>query len=90
LDARELQKGFQRHKSDSTTGLTNNSRTDSKDCIVDSIDNCRPGTKSTDRTDRELGFLDSTLDNILDNISDFTDPTVESTGCTDCTKPTDV
>ena len=83
MDTRELQKGFQRHKSNSTTGPTNNSRTDSKDCIVDSADNCRLGIG---KTDRELGFSDSTLD----DISDFTGLTVESTGCTDCTKPTGV
>ena len=90
MDARDLPKGFQRHKSDSTTDLT---------------DNCKPGTKSIDRTDKELGISDNILDftdptdchkncykdsDILDDISDFTDPTVESTGCTDCTKPTDV
>ena len=82
LNARELQKGFQRHKSDSTTGLTNNSRTDS-------VNNCRPRTKSTDRTDRELRILNDISDS-TDDSTDFTDPTVESTGCTDCTKPTDV
>ena len=81
---KESQKGVgQRHKSRAghrTTDLTSNSRTDS-------ADNGRPGIS---RTDRELGFLDSTLDNISDNISDFTNTTVESTGCTDCAKPTDV
>jgi hypothetical protein len=79
----------QRHKSragDSTTDPTVNSKTDSKDCIVDSTDNCRLGAKCIDRSDRELDI--ST--NISDDISDFTDPTVESTGRTDCTKLTDV
>ena len=98
LGTEDLWKGVgQRHKSrpeDSITTETtpeakpeakddNTNLTDSKDCIVDSTDNCKPGIG---RTDKELGFLDS----ISDNISDFTDPTVESTGCTDCTKPTDV
>ena len=74
LDAEESQSRVsQRHKS--------------KDHIVDSTDNCKPGIG---RTDRELGFLDGFLDSISYDISDFTDPTVESTGCTDCTKPTDV
>ena len=68
---------------DSAIDSTSNSRTNSKDCIVDSTDNCKLGIG---RTDRELGFSDSTLD----DISDFTGPTVESTGCTDCTKPTGV
>jgi len=71
---------------DSAIDSTSNLRTDSKDCIVDSIDNCK---LRIDRTDRELGFSDNILDT-LDNISDFTGPTVESTGRTDCTKPTDV
>jgi hypothetical protein len=61
----------QRHKSrvgDGTTDLTSNLKTDS-------IDSCKLRTKSTDRTDRELGFSD--------NVSDFTNRT-------DCTKLTDV
>jgi hypothetical protein len=87
LDAEGLRnKVRQRHKSragDSTTDLTVNSRTDSKDHIVDGTDSCRLGI---DRTDREL----SISDNILDDISDFTDPILDATGRTDCTKLTDV
>jgi len=94
LGAEDLQKRVgQRHKSeakDSTTDLTNISR-------VDDIDNCSLGAKSIGRTDRELGFLDSISGDIsgdisgfTDNSIDFTDPTVESTDRTDCTKPTDV
>jgi hypothetical protein len=98
LSAKDLWKGVgQRHKSrleDSITTKTtpkakleakdnNTNLTDSKDCIVDSTNNCK---LRISKTDRELGFLNSILDNILD----FTDPTVESMGCTDCTKPTDV
>jgi len=84
LDAKWSQNRVgQGHKSkagDSTTDLTRNSRTDS-------ADNRRLGI---DKTDRELGFSDDILDNTLDDILDFTGPTVESTGRTDCTKPIDV
>jgi hypothetical protein len=57
-----------------------------EDSTTDSTDNCWLGTKSIDRTDRELGLLDSISDDILD----FTDPILDATGCTDCTKLTDV
>jgi hypothetical protein len=90
LVAESRNKVDQRHKSragDSTTDPTVNSRTDSKDHIVDGTDSCRLGI---DRTDRELGLSDSILDNISDNISDFTDPILDATGRTDCTKLTDV
>ena len=39
--------------------------------------------------DRELSLSDCILD-ILDNSTDFTDSAVESTGCTNCAKLTDV
>ena len=98
LGAEDLWKGVgQRHKSrpedsimtettleakpeakDDNTNLTN-----SKDYIVDSTNNCKLGIG---KIDKELGFLNSISDNILD----FIDPTVESMGCTNCTKPTDV
>jgi len=79
---------------------------DSKDCTVDSMDNCRLRARSIGRTDRELGFLDNISDDILDstdptvdpadctkftdNSTGFTDPTMESTGCTNCAKLTGV
>jgi hypothetical protein len=62
---------------------------DSKDHIVNGIDNCKP---RTDRTDKELGFLDNILD-FTDcykdcyKDSDFTGHTVN---LIDCTKLTDV
>ena len=87
MDTRELQKGFQRHESrakDSTATRTLAKTTSKADLgAVGSIDNCWPGIG---RTDRGLDILDNTLD----DISDFTGSTVESTGHTDCTKPTDV
>jgi hypothetical protein len=56
-----------------------------KDYIVDST--------GIDRTDRELGFSNSISDDVSDFTNDFTnftDPTVESIGRTDCAKLTNV
>ena len=63
---------------DDNTNLTN-----SKDCIVNSTNNYKLGIS---KTDKELSFLNSILDNILD----FTDLTIESTSRTNYTKPTNV
>jgi len=68
---------------------------DSKDCIVDSVDSCKLGTKAINK---ELSLLDCILDS-TDPMNchkdcykdlDISDPTVESTGCTNCAKLTDV
>lgn len=90
LDARGLQKGFRRCEGgaeDSNATGTLAKTTSEADLIVDSIESCKLGTETTDR---ELDISDNVSDSILDDISDFTNPSAESTGRTNCAKLTDV
>ena len=109
MNTRELQEGSQKHESRAKGGTVARAMTkttleakpgaeDSKNCAVDSIDNSRLGTETTDK---ELGFADNTVDftdctmdstdcaKSTDDSADFTDPAVDPTDCTDCAELTD-